>query len=272
MSQTILALYARTAIAIFVIASSYKVLRHLGLAATRSRPMGGPTTVLDAEPMLSWTESIKRVLIHPILKFPRHTNPVWTWGISLYHIGIFMTVAGYATTAVILMSHLAAGNPVPDFLTGELTDDCTLVNFMTLIFANGEGEVAAFLFGDLGPLFSTLTWVDVACAATGNLLMIAVRLGKLSGAVTNDLDEVTKGLRVSGQRRPINLVVTFVITGIIVTEILARLELVHGIASLHVVLGCTLMLLFPFSYLWHIGYVWIALAYAAGRRRKLALA
>ncbi len=273
MLQSILDVYAPIAVSIFVLATGYKVLRHAGLVVSRRRPSGPTPNQLDPEPMLSWPEAIKRVLFHPISKFPRRSNPVWTWGMSLYHFGIFTTVLGYTLTGLILIARRAAGDPVPDALTGALgTHNYSIVNLVTLIFANGEPAVSRYLFGSFGGTFVAVTWFDVLCAATGNLLMIGVRIAKLSGAITRDLDPVTKGVRVSGRRSPVSAVVTVVITGIIWTEILARLELVPGIVGVHALLGLTMMMLFPFSYLWHMAYVWVALAYAARRRRRLALA
>ncbi len=273
MLHTILTVYAPIAVLVFLAGTSAKVLRHAWLMVTRRRPHGGPAKVLDPEPLLSWPEAIKRAVFHPILKFPRRSNPVWTWGVSLYHIGVVTTVLGYAITGAILIAHRMAGDPVPDVMTGALDSyNYSLVNLVTLVFANGEPAVARFLFGGFGPVFVVITWLDVLCAATGNLLMIAVRARKLSGAVVRDLDSVTRGVRVTGRRRPINIVVTAVITAIIWTEILGRLQLVPGIVGVHAVFGLTLMLLFPFSYLWHMAYVWVAFAYAAARRRRLALA
>ena len=54
---------------------------------------------------------------------------------------------------------------------------------------------------------------------------------------------------------------------LIVSEVLGRLELVPGIVYIHSLLGLTLLLIFPFSYLRHIVFVPIAVSLAVRGRR-----
>jgi len=222
---------------------------------------------------MTWLEALKCAFIHPISRFPRKSNPIWTWGISLYHIGITLTLGAYITTALFLLPRVLGGEPVPDLARGlEASHNYSVANLLTLIFAFAEPPVAEYLFGPLSRLVINVTWIEVLIAASGNLLLVLVRLYSLNGAMTHELDAAVRGRRVSGRRPRINTFVTFVITGIIWTEILARLEMVPHIVLLHTMLGATLLLLLPFTYLSHLVYAVVALYYSAARRRTGALA
>lgn len=269
----ILNVYAPIALTVFLAGTLYKILRHIVMMLTRRRPMGSTQGALDAPEPMSWGEAFKRVIFYPIAMFPRRSNPVWTLGFALYHVGIITTVIGYTIAGILLAGRVAAGVPVPDVAAGLAeSTNYSAANLVSLIFADAEPTVANFLFGGFGPTFAAITWIDVLCALTGNLLMLFVRAKRLSGAVTRDLDAPVQGVRVSGRRPPVNAFVTVVITGIIWSEILARLALVPNIVLLHALFGLTLLLIFPFSYLWHMLYIWVAFVYAAARRRRGALA
>lgn len=273
MIGSILQVYAPIAFAVFSLGLVYNVARHITLSITRRRPHGVTASAIDPPPKLSWVEAFKRALFHPISRFPRKSNPIWTWGFSLYHVGILLTLGAYVTAAVILAPHLLRGDPVPDVALGlESSQNYSIANLMSLIFAVGEPMVAKYLFGDAAQTVIRVTWIEVLFAASGNLLLLLVRLYSLNGAMTHELDAPVRARRVSGRRPKLNSVVTVIITGIVWTEIFARLEIIPQIVLVHSLLGATLLLLFPFSYLFHMMYVWVALFYAASRRRSGALA
>lgn len=273
MINQILEVYAPLALFVCIVGLTYKVARHLALILTRRRPRGPSPLALDPPPKKTWLVAFGQAFVHPIARFPLVSNPIWTWGISLYHVGIALTLGAYATTALVLLPHLLQGAPVPDVAQGlEASDNYSIANLMTLVFAFGEPLVANHLFGSWSDLVIQVTWIEVLFAASGNLLLILVRLYSLNGAMTHELDPSVRGRRVSGRRPPMNTVVTFIIAGIIWTEILARLEIVPHIVLIHTILGATLLLLLPFSYLMHIPYSMVALFHAASRRRSGAIA
>lgn len=261
--------YGPVALTVFALGTGYKVARHLYLIATRRRPMGPTPSALDAPEPMPWGEALKRAVFYPILRFPRRSNKLWTLGFTLYHVGIIMTTAGYLVSMIILAVHLLLGHPIPDVARGLAESHNTSVpNLVAIIFGNAEPLVARFLFGPLAGAFVAITWVDVLSAFTGNLLMLVVRARRLSGAITAPLDPYTESVRRPGRRRFGQVAVTLVITGIIWTEILARLQLVEHIVLVHSVFGLTLLLVLPFSYLWHMFYIWVAMFYMAARWRR----
>jgi nitrate reductase gamma subunit len=67
-------------------------------------------------------------------------------------------------------------------------------------------------------------------------------------------------------------VVRLLIFTIIWTELFARLHLVDGIVFVHAFLGLTLLTLFPFTYLFHMVYNFLALFYATRRRMARTIA
>lgn len=273
MMNAILEVYAPLALLICMTGLTYKVGRHVALAWARRGPRGPTASALDPAPPKTWIAAFGQALVHPIARFPMVSNPIWTWGISLYHVGIALTMGAYATTALVLLPRLLQGEPVPDVaLELDHSFNYSVANLLTLVFAFGEPHVADYLFGSWADTVIQVTWIEVLFAASGNLLLLLVRLYSLNGAMTHELDPSVRGRRVSGRRPLVNSVVTFVIAGIIWTEILARLEIVPHIVLIHTMLGATLLLLLPFSYLMHIPYSIVALAHAAGRRRSGAVA
>jgi hypothetical protein len=166
----------------------------------------------------------------------------------------------------ILGYHALAGDPIPNVAEGSFA------NVFAIVFGNAEPVQSQFLFGALARPFVIATWVVVASALVGNTLLLLTHLLGRSGAVRADIDPAAKGLRVRGKRAPSHLAVTALVYAIIWTEILARLEIVPGIVYVHAMLGATLLLVLPYTYLFHMLYGVIGVYYSARRWQARTIA
>jgi len=268
-----LSYYAPLAIGLFLLGTGLKLGRWLSALVTRKKFTGRTERALDTPSPLGAIEALKLVLLGPIRNFYLKANKTWARGYMLYHIAIVTILAGYGISALILGYHLASGNPVPDVARGlEESHSYTIPNLLAIIFGNGEHLQASFLFGSLAPAFVGLTWLAVAVGLAGNFNLLLTIVRKKSGAVVGNLDKAARGMRTSGHFSWEHLVVTLLVFGIIITELLARLELVEGMVYYHAALGLTIFAIFPFTYLFHMVYAFIAVYYATRRRMNRTVA
>ncbi|MCS7205331.1 MAG: hypothetical protein NZ853_06505 [Leptospiraceae bacterium] len=200
-------------------------------------------------------------------------NPIFAIGAILYHIGIITVTTGYGISLVILLYHIFNGNPIPDVSTHAAESyNYSLSNIFAIIFGNGEWLQAKFLFGPFAEFFVYFTWIIVISAFVGNTLLMVVHIFGLSGAITKDIDPAARGVRRKGRFKFSHLALTALVYAIIWTEILARLEIVHGIVYIHSILGATMIMIFPYTYLFHMFSAPIAVFYGARRWRYRYLA
>jgi nitrate reductase gamma subunit len=271
--EAFLNIVAPIALLVFAIGVSLKVGRWLIVLSTRSK-VKGVTREFEGGPRpIAILQSLKEVLINPITHFYSKSNKTWNRGYMFYHIAIITKVIGYSLAALILMIHVGKGNAIPDVgahATGSY--NYSPANLLAIIFGNGEYLQANFLFGDLAPLFVNITWVAVMFAVAGNLHMVYTVLRNRNAAITGDIDDAAKGVRTKGRFMWDRTVVRLLIFTIIWTELFARLHLVDGIVFVHAFLGLTLLTLFPFTYLFHMVYNFLALFYATRRRMARTIA
>ena len=222
---------------------------------------------------LSLFKGAMDVVTGPVTHFHRKANRTWSRGFVLYHIAIITEVTGYTLSALILLTRIAIGQPVPDIaLHAEQSVNYDPANLLAIVFGNGESLSANFLFGGFGPYFIAITWVAVGFAVLGNLYLLYTLLRRRNAAVLGDIDKASEGVRIKGRLTWDRLTVRLLIFTIIWTELLARLDAVPGIVFVHAALGLALFTLFPFTYLFHVVYNFIALYYSARRRAIRAVA
>ncbi|MFN3603204.1 MAG: hypothetical protein ACK4UJ_00685 [Leptonema sp. (in: bacteria)] len=260
--------YALVALAISFLGVAYKVLLHFIRVFTHPPLPKINTNALDPVEPRSWFESIKLFFAFPTSRFALKGNPIFALGAVLYHIGIITVSTGYGISLLILLYHILNGNPIPDVSTGaEQSMNYSLSNIFAIIFGNGEWLQARFLFGNFSNIFVYGTWVIVISAFVGNSLLLIVHIFGLSGAITRDIDPALKNVRMKGRFKFSHFAVTFLVYAIIWTEILARLDIVHGMVYIHSILGATMIMIFPYSYLFHMFYAPVAVYYGARRWR-----
>lgn len=265
--------YAPLALAIAAAGVLYKVLMHLVRTMTRHYRRPRRTPAPDAPRPLGFLEAASRVLAFPTRRFSLHANPVFVLGAVFYHLGIITISAGYAVSVALLGHHLLRGDPVPDLATGVAqSSNHAPSNLLAIIFGNAEPLPSAFLFGSLAPAFVLVTWVVVGSALLGNTLLLYTHLRGRGGAILRDIDPAAKGLRVKGMYKASHLAVTAGVYVIIWTEILARLEVFQGMVYLHAILGTTLILVFPYTYLFHMFYSAVGIYYSARRYQQRYIA
>ncbi len=258
--------YAPLALLLSFLGVAYKASLHLARVFTRRRFHGQAPNAVDAPPRLGFLTAVSRVLVFPTKRFSLRSNPVFALGAVFYHVGIVTISAGYAASVAILGYHLFAGHPIPDVSTGAAaSDNLSISNLFAIIFGNAEPLQSRFLFGPLARAFVVSTSLVVVSALVGNTLLLLTHLRGRSGAVLGDLDPAAKGLRVRGMFKPSHLAVTALVYAIIWTELLARLDVVHGMVYVHAMLGATLILVFPYTYLFHMLYGFVGVYYAARR-------
>ncbi len=260
--------YALIAIIISAAGILYKGGLHFIRLFTHPIKIQRNSNALDAIPPRSIFESVKLFFSFPTFRFASKSNPIFAWGAVLYHIGIITVSTGYAISLLLLLYHILNGNPIPDVATGASSSyNYSLSNIFAIIFGNGEWLQAKFLFGPFAEFFVYFTWIIVISAFVGNTLLMITHIFGLSGAITKDLDPAAKNLRVKGRFKFSHLVFTALVYAIIWTEILARLEIIDGMVYIHSILGATMILIFPYSYLFHMAYAPIAVYYGARRWR-----
>jgi len=270
---TVLNVIAPIALLIFAGGIGIKLGRWFMVLTTRPK-YKGITKAFEGGPQFTgFMQATKEVIINPITHFYSKSNRTWNRGYVFYHIAIITKAIGYSLAALILMAHVAIGGPVPDVAAHSAESyNYTPANLLAIVFGNGEHLQADFLFGNMGSLFIGVTWIAVGFAVLGNLHMVYTVLRNRNAAITGDVDEATRGIRHKGRFMWDRTVVRMLIFTIIWTELLSRLELVPGIVFVHAFLGLTLLTLFPFTYLFHMVYNFLALFYAARRRMARTVA
>jgi nitrate reductase gamma subunit len=264
----VLNIYAPVALLIAMLGITYKVGQHV-VRISRPRYPGMATNLLDAPPKLPWLSAIWNVLSFPVTRFNVRANPILVTGVIFYHIGIITIAASYALSVLLLAWYVALGYPVPDISTGAtVSQNLSYSNIFAIIFGCGEPLQSEFLFGPLAGPFRAVTWMLVGSAVFGNTMILLTHLLGRGGAILHDLDNAAQGVRRKGVFKPSHLLVTFMVYSVIWTEILSRLEVVPGIVYLHSMLGATLILILPFSYLFHMVYFPVSVFYAARRWRE----
>jgi nitrate reductase gamma subunit len=224
---------------------------------------------LDEPAHYSWGETYRRVLLKPVRDHNIKTRGIWTVGFILYHVAIITLVAGYSLSALILAVRIFSGEPVPDIRTGLPTGaSFSPANILAIIFGNAEPVQAKFLFGRFADLFVTATWVDVCFALAGNgLLWVSVVKTSLRQKMSPAEE------RAPAVWPDVNkYIIRTMISMIILSEVLGRLDLVPGMVYLHSALGVTLLALFCFTYLAHILYTPLLFLCAVVRCQKRSFA
>lgn len=266
--ETVLNIFAPIATVIFLAGITLNLGRWLK-ATTFKRRFRGVTKDFEGGPEhVGMIQGVKEVLFDPIKHFYAKANKSWNRGYMFYHIAIVTEVIGYSIAAVIVFFHILMGNHIPNVATHEAASlNYSPANILAIIFGNGEHLQADFLFGNFGTLFINITWVAVGFAVLGNLHMVYTLIRKRSASsILGDIDPAAKGIRAKGTLKWDRVVVRILIFTIIWTELLARLEAVEGIVFFHAFLATVMLTLFPFTYLFHMVYNLIALAYSTRRR------
>ncbi len=265
--EEFLTIYAPIAFGLFILGTSIRLGRWIKAVLTKKKFRGRTESALDAPEPMGTFEALKAVLFGPITHFYLKANKTWARGYIFYHIAIITILSGYGISALILAYHIALGHPVPDVARGlEESYNYTIPNLLAIVFGNAEHLQAPFLFGGLASAFIGVTWIAVLSGLFGNFNLLITILRKKSGAVLSDIDEAAKGIRTHGHFSWEHLFVTLLVFSIIWTEILARLQIVPNIVYYHAALGLTIFAVFPFTYLFHIVYAFIAVYYATKRR------
>lgn len=265
----LLNIYTIIALAVFLIGLALNLGRWAIAATLKRRPRGVTREFNGGPGHMGFFAGMKAVLFDPITHFYRKANPAWNRGYMLYHIAIVTKSVGYAIAALLMAYHITLGNPVPDMAAhAEESYNYAPGNVAAMIFGSGEEMPAHFLFGDmLGTFYVYLTGAALAFAVVGNLHMVyTVLRNRGASAVLHDIDRAARGLRTSGQPNWDRVAVRLIIFAIIWVDILSRLHVAEGLVFVHAALGMTLLLIFPFTYLFHMVYNVIALLYSTRRR------
>jgi nitrate reductase gamma subunit len=270
---TFLNAYGTIAIGILVVGVSYRFLRHIYLILAKSRPKGRTMDTPDNPNFYGFGESVRRTFfVFPAKRFGMNSNKLYTYGLMLYHIDIITITIGYIVSGVIVLNDVLAGNEIPDIALG-IADSAnyTVGNILTIVFGNAGSLQASYLFGGNAQLFVNLTWGAIFFAVLGNTAVLLARITQNGGgSIVSDVDPAAKGVRVGGIKNKNHIFVTLMLTAIIWSEILSRTG-VSGAADLeylHAILGATLLMIAPFTYLFHIFYVPVYLFYGARRWQK----
>lgn len=270
---TFLDTYGTAAIGIMVVGTSYRVIRHLYLIISKRRPKGRTVNTPDNPNFYSFGQSARNTVFNfPAKRFGMNSNKLYTYGLILYHVDIISITIGYIVSGVIVFRDVLAGNQIPDISAGlALSANYSVGNILTIIFGNAGHLQSSYLFGDYGQLFVDVTWVAIFFAVLGNTAVLLARITQNGGgSIVSDVDPAAKGVRVGGIRNKNHIFVTLMLTAIIWSEILSRTG-VSGASSLeyfHAILGATLLMIAPFTYLFHMFYVPVYIFYGARRWQK----
>jgi nitrate reductase gamma subunit len=265
---------APVALSIFVVGIGLRLGRWARAAFAPRRRSRGITRAFEggAAPV-SVAQALKQVFVNPVTRFHHKANPTWTRGYLIYHIAIVTKVFGYSLAALILLVRMVLGHHVPDVGTHAAASyNYEPANLLAIVFGNGEHLQAAYLFGPFAPAFITITWIAVICAVIGNMHLLITAIRRRNAAVIASLDPAARDIRTSGRMMWDRVAVRLVIFTIIWTELLARLEVVEGIVFVHAFLGLVLLMLLPFTYLFHMIYNVLAAWYAVRRRMARTIA
>lgn len=271
--EAFLNVYAPIALTIFAVGVTLRVGRWLKALVIYPSHRGRNRTFPVTTPDLGLIRGAKEVLVGPVAHFHARSNKPWSRGYALYHTAIITESTGYALATFILLPRVLMGQPVPDVAHHlEHSFNYSPANLLAIIFGSGEKFAAQALFGSFAPIIMTVTWVAVMFAVVGNLHLLYTLLRRRNGAVVTDIDAASSGTRTKGRLTWDRLTVRLIIFTIIWTALLSRLEIVPGIVFVHAALGVTLLALFPFTYLFHMLFNFVALYYAARRRSIRAIA
>lgn len=271
--ESFLNAFAPIALAVFAVGIALRLGRWTRAVVLRRRVHRRNPGFPVNDRRLSLLKGVKEVVAGPVIHFHRKANRTWSRGYLLYHIAIITEVTGYTLSTLILCARMATGQPVPDVASqAEQSANHEPANLLAIVFGNGEPVPAHFLFGGLDSYVIALTWVAVGFAVAGNLHLVYTLLRRRNAAVLADIDEASRGVRVTGRLSWDRLTVRLLIFTIIWTELLARLDAVPGIVFVHAALGLALFTLFPFTYLFHMVYNFVAVYYSARRRAIRAVA
>lgn len=275
MLYQLLNFYTIVAVIVFVLGLAL----HLGrwfLSFSSRRRYRGITKQFEGGPThLSFLEGVRDVLFGPVKNFYHRANPTWNRGYMLYHIAIVTKAITYAVAAIIVFANVLLQRPVPDVAVhAKESFNYAPANIASIIFGSGEELQAHFLFGDiLGPIVMAITWVALIFAVVGNLHMVYTTLrNRGASAILRDIDHAARGIRTAGFPKWDRALVRTIIFAIIWADIISRLHLVENIVFFHAFLGMTLLLIFPFTYLFHMVYNVVALMYSARRRMLRTIA
>lgn len=262
--KALLDLYAGIALTVFAVLVGFRVIRTAYLFATKSGIRGRNLKALDNPEFRGSALTV----IGRASAFTRKSNPLYYWGLVLYHIDIISLSVMYALTAARMIAATNRADGILDVATGTIGSNYSLSNILAIVFGSGEPMQAEFLYGAYAGLYRSITWGLLVVAVIGNLLIILSRVTQSGGgAVVSDIDATAKGVRVRGINNRSHLLVSLLISGIIWSEIVARLGLFEGAVYYHSFLGVTVLLLVPFTYLIHTIYVPFYLYNAAKRYR-----
>jgi nitrate reductase gamma subunit len=270
---TFLDTYGTAAIGIMVVGTSYRMIRHLYLIISKRRPKGRTLNTPDNPEFYSFGQSVRNTFFNfPAKRFGMNSNKLYTYGLILYHVDIISITIGYIASGVIVLRDVIAGNQIPDISAGlAQSANYTVGNILTIIFGNAGILQSTYLFGNYGQIFINVTWVAIFFAVLGNTAVLLARITQNGGgSIVSDVDPAAKGVRVGGIRNKNHIFVTLMLTAIIWSEILSRTG-VSGAPSLeyfHAILGATLLMIAPFTYLFHMFYVPVYLFYGARRWQK----
>jgi len=265
--------YGIVAIGIMVVGVSYRTLRHLFLIITKGRPKGRTMDTPDNPHFYGFGESVRRTFFtFPAKKFGMQSNKLYTYGLILYHVDIISITIGYIVSTVIVGSDVLAGNLIPDISMGLAeSTNYSVGNILTIVFGNAGHLQSAYLFGDKAQLFVDVTWGAIFFAVLGNTSILLARITQNGGgSIVSDLDPAAKGIRVGGIKNKSHILVTLTLTAIIWSEILSRTgaSAASELEYLHAILGATILMIAPFTYLFHIFYIPVYLYYGARRWQK----
>ncbi len=269
--------YGSIAIGIMIAGAGYRILRHIYLVFTKGRPKGRAMNAADNPNFYSFGSAVRKtVYTFPAKGFGFNSNKLYTWGLILYHVDIISITIGYIASLIIVLNDVLAGVMIPDISGGfELSTNYSVGNILTIVFGNAGKLQSAYLFGSSAELFVNATWVAIFFAVLGNTSILLARITQNGGgSVVSDIDPAAKGIRVGGIKNKSHVFVTLMITAIIWSEILSRTG-ISGAAHMeyyHAILGATLLMIAPFTYLFHIFYVPVYLYYGAKRWRHRFLA
>jgi len=260
--KELLNIYAQVAVTVFVVLVGARFIRTFYLIATKSG-VGGRTKNAVDNPKYSGSAF---TVINRAAKFTRNSNPLYYWGLILYHIDIITLSLAYAVTTARMIIATHNDHGILDVATGTIGKNYSLSNILAIIFGSGEPLQADFLYGTYASVYMNITWVLIVFAVIGNLMIIISRISQNGGgSVVSDIDATAKGVRVDGINNKSHLLVSLIIFAIIWSEIVARLHLVENAVYYHSFLGVTVLLLVPFTYLIHTVYIPVYLYYAARR-------
>jgi len=226
------------------------------------------SSALKTPPPRTFLQTLRQYTADPWLRFHRRTNRLWAHGYLFYHLGIFTIVAGYAVTLLILALKFFHGAEIPN-LTPSAAPQAALspANFLAMVFGNAEPVQRHFLFGRYASLFLGVSWLELACAIYGQACLMTALLCFGQGAVRRAPDSASRNMPRDGRFSGQHLLVRSLIFTIVITEILARLQVTPGIVYYHAALGLTLLVLAPHTYLAHIFIAPIAALNGLRRRR-----